>query len=213
MKYIDISMELNDRTVVWKEDPAPKLIPVCRIPQAPCNFTWLDFSAHAGTHVDAPYYLFPKRWTAEQIPLERLVGPCQVLDLTEVPETITTGDLRRHDITCQRLLLKTRNSLDTSGVYNPSHVDMEPEAARYLLSLGITTLGYDYQSFERAGLIEIHRILLERNVTLIDNLNLSKAAAGRYLLLCLPLKVTGIDAAPCRAILLEEGMVWPNFQR
>lgn len=203
-KVIDISMELNEKTVVWTADPQPKLTPVCRQPQADCNFTWLDFGAHAGTHIDAPYYLFADKWTCDQIPLSRLIGPCQVLDLTDVEDEISAADLKRHAIRREIILIKTRNSFDPMQAYNPKHVAMRVDAADYLVQKGVTTLGYDYQSFERQGRNVIHHIFLSRSVTLVDNLRLKDADAGEYLFVCLPVKVTGIDGAPARAILIEQ---------
>ncbi len=204
-KIIDISMELNERTVVWKEDLPPQLEPVARIPDAPVNFTWLNFGSHAGTHVDAPYYLFSDKWTSDQIPLERLIGRCQVLDLTHIDDMIDVKHFERCSITQAKVLLKTQNSYDPMEEYNPHHVAMTPAAAHYLIGQGVTTIGYDYQSFERDGANEIHRILLEKSITVIDNLRLKQAEAKEYQLVCLPIKVTGIDAAPVRAILIEEG--------
>ena len=199
---IDISMPLDHNTVVWIEDSQPNLKPICRLPEDECNFTWLDFGAHAGTHVDAPYYLFTNGWTTDQIPLSRLVGPCQVLDLSNVTDTIGPEDLEQHTITSHIILLKTQNSFDTMKTYNPTHVQINDAAARYLLATGVQTLGFDYQSFERNGANVIHRIFLEKSITLLDNLRLGHVEPGMYTLLCLPIKVMGIDGAPARAVLL-----------
>lgn len=196
-------MDLNEKTVVWTQDPQPKLKPICRIPQEGCNFTWLDFGAHAGTHVDAPFYLFSDKWTADQIPFERLIGKCQVVDLTEVEDMIEVKHLEKHKLTQKMVLLKTKNSFDSMKKYNPKHVAMTPEAAEYLIKKGITTVGYDYQSFERDGENVLHRIFLEKSITLIDNLRLKNTKGKEYYLICLPVKVTGIDGAPSRAILID----------
>jgi len=203
-KIIDISMDLNEKTVVWLQDSPPKLKPICRIPKEGCNFTWLDFGAHAGTHIDAPFYLFSEKWTADQIPFERLIGKCQVLDLTEVEDMIEVEHLKEKLLTQKIILLKTKNSFDPMKKYNPKHVAMTPEAAEYLIGKGITTVGYDYQSFERNGENILHRIFLEKSITLIDNLRLKDAKDKEYYLICLPVKVTGIDGAPSRAILIDE---------
>lgn len=203
-KIIDISMELNERTVVWTADPQPKLTPLCRQPKDECNFTWLDFGAHAGTHIDAPFYLFKDKWTADQIPLSRLMGPGQVLDLTNVDDMIDVEHLQKLSITQPKVLLKTKNSFDSMKKYNPKHVAMTEAAAQYLLEQGVTTVGFDYQSFEREGKNILHRIFLEKNITLIDNLRLKDTKGKEYYLICLPVKITGIDGAPARAILLEE---------
>lgn len=201
---IDISMDLNEKTVVWTTDPQPKLKPVARLPKDECNFTWLDFGAHAGTHVDAPYYLYSKKWTVDKIPMSRLIGSCQVIDLTNVDDLITVQDLKKHKISQPMILLKTKNSKDSMKKYNPKHVALSIEAAKYLVDKKVTTLGYDYQSFEREGKNVIHRIFLSRSITLIDNLRLKKTKEQEYLLVCLPLKVIGIDGAPARAVLFEK---------
>jgi arylformamidase len=202
-KIIDISMDLNEKTVVWIKDPAPKLKPICRQPEAECNFTWLDFSSHAGTHIDAPFYLFSNKWTSDKVPFDRLIGSCQVLDLTEVDDMITADHLKKFKIREKIVLIRTKNSLDLMEKYNANHVAMTPAAAEFLVDQGITTIGYDYQSFERNGQNQLHNIFMKKDIICIDNLRLAKAIKKKYYLICLPLKVTGIDAAPARAILID----------
>lgn len=204
MKVLDISMDLNEKTIVWIDDPQPQLKALARIPEAPVNFTWLDFGAHAGTHVDAPFYLFNDKWKSDEIPLDILNGDCEVIDVTDVDDIITVDDLKKHSITSKRILLKTKNSYDKMEKYNPLHVALSNEAAKYLRDLDIVLIGYDYQSFERNGAVNIHRIFMEKNIVCLDNLRLSETKEKNYKLLCLPLKVTGIDAAPTRAVLTEE---------
>ncbi len=204
MKIIDISMELNEKTIVWVDDDKPKLIPVARIPEAPINFTWLDFGSHAGTHIDAPYYLFNDKWKSDEVPFEVLMGNAQVIDLTDVEDYIEVEDLKKHEITEKRILLKTKNSFDKMEKYNPNHIALSIDAAKYLKDLGIELIGYDYQSFERKGKVDIHRIFMEKNIIALDNLRLKETEEKTYKFICLPIKVTGIDAAPSRAILIEE---------
>lgn len=204
MKIIDISMELNEKTIVWVDDDQPKLIPVARIPKAPINFTWLDFGSHAGTHIDAPYYLFNDKWKSDEVPFDVLIGNAQVLDLTDVEDYIEVEDLKKHKITEKRILLKTKNSFDKMEKYNPNHIALSTDAAKYLKDLGIELIGYDYQSFEREGKVDIHRIFMEKNIIALDNLRLKETEEKTYKFICLPIKVTGIDAAPSRAILIEE---------
>ena len=204
MKIVDISMELNEKTIVWVEDDQPKLIPVARIPNAPINFTWLDFGSHAGTHIDAPFYLFNEKWKSDEVPFEVLMGDCQVIDLCDVDDYIEVDDLKKHNITSERILLKTKNSYDDMEKYNPKQVALSAKTAEYLRDKGIKLIGYDYQSFERKGATVIHRIFMEKDVICLDNLRLKETEEKTYKLICLPVKVTGIDAAPSRAILIEE---------
>lgn len=200
---IDISMDLNEKTVVWKDDAQPELKPILRQPKDPVNFTWLNFGSHAGTHVDAPFLLFKDKWASDEIPLKRMIGECQVLDLTDVEDMVTEERLRKCKITKKIVLLKTKNSFDSMDEYNPKHVAMTPESAEYLIEQGVTCLGYDYQSFEREGKNEVHKVFLAKKITLIDNLRLKETEEKDYFLICLPIKVTGIDGAPARAILID----------
>ena len=127
-----------------------------------------------------------------------------MLDLADVDDMITSEHLKMRQIDKQIVLLKTRNSFDPMQSYNPSHVAMTAEAAEYIVAQGVTTLGYDYQSFERAGENIVHDVFLSRSITLVDNLRLKDTEARAYFFICLPLKVTGIDGAPARAILVDE---------
>lgn len=197
-------MDLNEHTVVWTADPQPKLTPILRQPKDSCNFTWLDFGAHAGTHVDAPFYLFKDKWTADQIPFDRLMGECQVIDMTHITDIITAVALQSVKISQPIVLIKTKNSFDAMKSYNAMHIAMSPDAAQYLMDRGVYTIGFDYQSFERDGKNELHGLLMARDVISIDNLRLAEAEGGEYTFMCLPIKVTGIDAGPARAILFKK---------
>ena len=203
-KIIDISMDLDEKTVVWTADPQPKLIPIARQPKDECNFTWLDFGSHAGTHVDAPFYLFKDKWTSDKIPFDRIVGRCQVLDMTSIPDTITDEDLKKIEIKQKIVLFKTQNSFDEMKSFNPMHIAMSQEAAKYLVSLGVYTVGFDYQTVEREGKNELHKIFMSQDVISIDNLRLAHVDEGEYDFICLPIKVIGIDAGPARALLIKD---------
>jgi arylformamidase len=51
--------------------------------------------------------------------------------------------------------------------------------------------------------VPVHRAFLTRGVALLEDVDLSNVAPGRYELICFPLKVRGADGAPCRALLRE----------
>ena len=88
-------------------------------------------------------------------------------------------------------------------------VYISQEAARYLAEVGVQTVGIDYLSaggFKKDGL-ETHLALLEAGIWIIEGLDLSQVDAGRYELICLPLKVAESDGAPARALLRKAGGV------
>jgi arylformamidase len=68
----------------------------------------------------------------------------------------------------------------------------------------VRAVGVDYLSvggYKKPDSVKIHQVLLGAGAWIIEGLNLSAAAPGRYQLMCLPLKVARGDGAPARAVL------------
>ena len=110
-----------------------------------------------------------------------------------------------------RLLFHTRNSeLWSRGErsFSKDFVGITADGAQWLADVGVRLVGVDYLSvapFGQSG--PTHQTLLHAGVIIIEGLNLSKVRAGTYTLVCLPLKLVGIDGSPARAILIEENEV------
>ena len=66
-------------------------------------------------------------------------------------------------------------------------------------------VGIDYLSIEKFGSPkhETHLALLSHNVVILEGLDLSEVPAGRYELICLPLRLRNSkgDGAPARVVL------------
>ena len=50
---------------------------------------------------------------------------------------------------------------------------------------------------------QVHRTLLETGMVILENLDMSKPAPGRYVLVAAPLRMKGMDGSPVRAVLME----------
>jgi arylformamidase len=212
MAIFDISVPISPHTPVWPGDPAMRLVRTADMDRGdPMNLSELQMSAHVGTHMDAPRHFVRDGATVDRVPLERLVGPAMVIEV-EGDGPVTARDLRRVGVPpdTTRLLIKTRNSrLWRSGKaeFDPAFVALDPSAARWAVACGIQVLGIDYLSVDPAdgpGDYAAHRTLLEGGVIILESLDLSAVAPGRYTLVALPLKVVDGDGAPVRAILLTE---------
>ena len=105
----------------------------------------------------------------------------------------------------ERLLLRTRNS----GFWKANVTDfrkdytaLTAEAAQWIVDRGLKLIGIDYLSIQRFGdKPATHKILLRGNVTILEGLNLTGILPGNYELLCLPIRLTGTEGAPARAVL------------
>ena len=210
-KIIDISLSISPSLPVWPGDPPIKLGRLSKIEQGdPVNITHISMGAHTGTHVDAPYHFFDgEAVTTDQLSLELLTGQAYVVRIPDSEDLITTEVLRSLNFPTdtKRLLFRTRNSELWSleaGNFIEDFVAIAPDAARYLVDLGVKTIGVDYHSVAPfSDTIPTHRILLGSGVVIIEGLDLSQVDSGFYELYCLPVKLAGADGAPARAILVE----------
>ena len=170
-----------------------------------CNVTTLSLSAHTGTHMDAPLHFLPRSPGMESLPLEATIGPARVIELAD-RESVKPAALRPHRLRQgERILLKTRNSRRCwrTNAFVRDYTYVTAEAAEFLVERRIRTVGVDYLSVGglHADGAEVHRTLLAAGIWIIEGLDLSKVRAGRYELICLPLRVPGADGAPARAVL------------
>ena len=173
----------------------------------PANVTALALGSHSGTHVDAPSHFLPGASPVDRIPLERLIGPAVVLDLPAEVTSVGASDLARQDLRGQRrVLLRTRNSTAPAGTqFTPHYCALAPDGAEYLIGGGIELVGIDALSIEPFGSADfaVHHLLLGRGVVIVEGLDLSAVSAGVYQLVCLPLRLQGLDGAPARAVLID----------
>lgn len=211
-RYIDISVPLGPDTTVYPGDPPPRLYwpGWSHAKGDPANVGSLDACLHAATHADAPWHFIPTGWRIDEVPLDRWLGLCTVLDLTQIGRRIDADALQTADVPgdCRRLLLKTRNGARDywREPFDPEFVYLDASAARWCVGRGIVTLGFDYLTIDppTEPTFPAHLELLGAGAVILECLNLRDVAAGEYELLAAPVRVQGADAAWCRAILREE---------
>jgi arylformamidase len=207
MKYHDISLNLSADTVRWATSTPFELVERRRMSRGEANnSSGAAMSLHAGTHIDAPFHFVGDGATIDQLPLERFIGPALVCSI-EAERYIERWHVEALDLTdVSRVLFKTRNSgLLRRKDYEPDFVAFSVAAAELLAERDMTLVGLDYLSVAHAGdeQVPVHRAFLTRGVALLEGVDLSNVAPGRYELICFPLKVRGADGAPCRALLRE----------
>lgn len=172
----------------------------------------LVLGTHTGTHIDAPRHFIPGGDTVDQIPLEQLVGPAAVLDLTAFGSGMEVGveDLARilGKRSATRVLMRfdwDRN-LGSMGYYNDSPF-LSEGAAQWLVDRGCRLLGMDTAMPDNPkngrGCSKDspnHKILLGNNVILLEYMvNLASLNRPVVQLVVAPLKIRNGDGAPVRA--------------
>lgn len=219
MTIHDISLTITPDLVVWPGDPRVNLERVAKIEEgANHNGSQIGpVSVHIGTHVDAPFHFVPGGSTVESLPLDILIGPCQVVDLPDAKvidaETLVYAGIEKG---ATRVLFKTRNSTfwsEKRPTFQEDFVGISADGAEFLVWQGIKLVGLDYLSiapYHKSK--ETHQILLQHGMVVVEGLDLSGIKPGNYDLICLPWKLAGSDGAPARAVLVDAGDEEPNSQ-
>jgi arylformamidase len=169
------------------------------------NVSTVTLSSHSGTHLDPPRHFSDNGIPVDEIPLERLIGKAQVVEILGVT-MIGREQLSRLIVAgVERLLLKTDSSeLWKRSEFKEDFTALSVDGARYLLESGVKLIGIDYLSVESVrGNGEVHRILLDNDVLILEGINLAEVTPGEYELICLPLRIKGGDGAPVRALLRD----------
>lgn len=210
MRILDISLPLSESVVVWPKDPPIEITQPRHFDQGDhAMVSRLNLGAHSGTHVDAPAHFIPGGALLESIPLERFVGPAQVVRVPDHVDLITPTVLRAAALAegTERVLFRTRNSslwAQEHSTFYEGFCAIDEAGAQWLIDCGVRLVGIDYLSvapYSDTG--PTHRAFLRNGVILLEGLNLSQVDPGAYQLICLPLRIAGVEGAPARAILIE----------
>ncbi len=189
MKIYDISRDLI-KTPAYPGDEPPHLKAVHRIKDGESyNLTRLETSMHAGTHVDAPLHFIADGKDIASLPIERFVGECVVLTVPKTP--LDSMYFMKRPI-APRILLHGKGQLTESAI-------------GYLFNQGCILIGTDSQSIgSYSDELSVHVSLLGYGIAVLENLDLRGVPDGTYTLYAPPLKISGAEGAPCRAILISE---------
>lgn len=191
MKIYDISQEVFF-CKVYPGDPKPEKQTLCATEKGGLyNLTAFSMCAHNGTHIDAPFHFLSGGKAVDQMALNTFVGDCYVAR--------HEGDVTGKDVAA---ILQKAEGVPRILIAGPATVT--PEAAEIFANAGICLLGNESQTVgpENAPM-QAHKILLAKDIALLEGVVLTDVPEGKYFLSAAPLCLAGADGAPCRAYLIE----------
>lgn len=206
MRTFDVTVPLRQGLPTYAGEPGVTLDYHKRLERGdPYNVSALSLGSHTGTHVDAPYHFIDGAPTVDEIPLDALIGPCQVVEHNGNAH-VSADDFDRWRLPpdTSRLLIKTSNSrLWDDDRFHEDYIALTADAAKWIVNRGIVLVGIDYMSIEEFGATKfvVHETLLERNVVILEGVDLRGVSPGDYQMVCAPLLVVGAEGAPARVIL------------
>lgn len=156
------------------------------------NLTEISMSVHSGTHIDAPLHFCEDGQSIDNIRLNTFFGKCTVISVSGI---LTGEDMERLLPYCKRRVL----------FHGDGETFISHSAAIVLAESRVVLVGTDAPSIAPSFDEErTHRELARGGIAILENLNLSAIDDGEYDLCAFPVKLGGLEAAPCRAIILEQ---------
>jgi kynurenine formamidase len=232
-RTVDLTHALNAKTIYWPTSPTTFKLDSLSYGQTPGGWFYSSFAfsapEHGGTHLDAPIHFGEGHLTVDRVPLDRLIAPAVVIDVTartraDPDYRLTRDDVLAFERTNGRIppgtivLLRTGWSTrwpdkksymgddtpnDASKLHFPSY---GVEAARLLIqerraaAIGVDAASIDYGASQD---FMVHRIAAAADVPGIENLtNLNQLPATGALLFALPMKIEGGSGGPVRVVAL-----------
>ncbi|HSA56755.1 MAG TPA: cyclase family protein [Gemmatimonadaceae bacterium] len=230
-RVVDLSHSFGPRTLYWPTATSRFDLDTLSRGMTPGGYFYsanaLATPEHGGTHLDAPIHFFQSGRSTDQIPVEQLIAPAIVIDITSQVAQHTDYLLTAEDVLAWErandsiprgaiVLLRTGYSRhwpnaraylgddrpgDASNLHFPS---FGPDAARLLVEQrGVGALGADVASIDHGPSkdFQVHRIAAAANVVGLENLtNLDQLPPTGAIVIALPMKIEGGSGGPLRAI-------------
>lgn len=198
MKIYDISQDVFS-CQVYAGDPMPEKKLLCSMEKGDLyNLTAFSMCAHNGTHIDAPFHFIKGGKSVDSIGLDTFVGMAYVAEYHGIVSgTAATEILEK---------AKKQNPEAAKRILIKGNAEVSSEAARVFADSEILLLGNESQTVgPEVAPMEVHLILLEAGIVLLEGIRLAEVSEGAYFLNAAPLNLFGSDGSPCRAILIAAG--------
>jgi len=178
------------------------------------NATTLSLYSHCGTHMDAPRHFLPTGHTLDQQDLEVVIGEARIVDVTPSEPKQLIGVEHLANIEQQvtpgcRLLFRTDwHKRYGTPEYRNELPRISLELAEWLVERQVGLIGVEPPSVadvtNMQELTEVHQTLFRGNVVIVEGLaHLDQIQAPTFEFVALPMKITGGDGSPVRAIAIE----------
>jgi len=236
-KWIDLTHDFSSETVYWPTAEGFELETVFEgNTDKGYYYTANKYTAseHGGTHIDSPIHFAQGKQTLDEIPLERLIGPAVVIDVTQNALSDPDYQIGVKDFTHWEsknglipdgsiVLLNTgyakywpdrvkymgTDKRGDGAVKNLHFPGLDPKAAKWLVeNRNINAIGLDTPSIDygQSQLFESHRILFKENIPAFENVaNLDKLPPKGAIIVALPMKIKGGSGGPLRIIAMLTG--------
>jgi kynurenine formamidase len=227
-KIIDMTYPFAEDTLHW---PTAKPFHLEKVSEGrtAAGFWYSSYnyggSEHVGTHLDAPFHFAEGKWTTDQIPLARTIGPGVIIDVRRAVQSdrdylLSVQDIRRWEKRFGRIPnaaivimysgwgkhwsnRKLYFGTDEAGdVVNLHFPGFSKEAAEFLIrQRAVKAVGVDTPSIDHGPSRDfiVHQTLGAANVPIFENVAaLDRLPSKSATIFAIPMKIQGGSGAPLR---------------
>lgn len=193
MLLYDISRDILS-TEPYEGDPAPTMTILNSIEKGDAyNMSQVTMCTHNATHIDAPKHFDEDGATIGGIRLSHFYGKCTVVTIDGV---LTGEDMEELLPHCKKRLI----------LHGGGNAYLTSSAAQVIAQSGLVLIGTDSVSIAAPfDEMRTHLELARAGVVVLENLFLEGVSDGEYTLCAFPIKLSNAEAAPCRAVLIDQG--------
>lgn len=230
-RAVDLTYPFDEKTIYWPTSPTTFELKRLSYGKTEGGYFYSSNSfcspEHGGTHLDAPIHFAEGKRTADQIPVEQLIGPAAVIDVSAKAAADADYRLMLEDVHAWEakhgriqqgaiVLLRTgwgqrwpdrKRYLgddkpgDASNLHFPSY---GAESARFLVEQRkVGALGVDTASIDHGPSKDfiVHQIALGANVPGLENVaHLEELPETGAWVIALPMKIAGGSGGPVRIV-------------
>jgi arylformamidase len=199
----DISPPISPQLAVWPGDTPPTREVLLELSRGDnVTLSTLHATVHLGAHADAPSHYGIRGTDIAARPLDRYLGPCEVMRVPVQRGQRVTRAMLTRPIHAPRVLLATGTFPDPAH-FNQDFAALAPELIDALHDAQVILVGIDTPSVDLFASKDLpaHQRFLAHDMAILEGLVLANVPEGSYELIALPLSLVGFDASPVRAVL------------
>jgi kynurenine formamidase len=202
MNYIDLSHTFTDNMPVFPGDPLTSLKQITTIAENGYTDHQLSSVMHVGTHMDAPLHMIEGGKYMDEYPPEKFIGPGVLVNVYK-KSVIDVDALEGITVPKKSIVLLYTGMSEHYGTeyYNSEYPKITEDFAKKLVELGVSIIGMDMLNPDKEESFPIHKILLSKEVLIIENLTNLHLLSGatNFEVFAFPIKLHA-EAASVRVV-------------
>ncbi|WP_409201084.1 cyclase family protein [Methanobrevibacter sp. DSM 116169] len=186
---MDLTQKLDNNLNVFPGDPEFKIANF-KLPDNDKSYiNNISGGLHSGTHIDAPLHYIKNGKMVSALKLDNLIGKSSILECSSNEKEIHIEKVKNP---LEKIVIIKTSWCDNfnSDEYFTNNPYLSYEFTESLLEKNIQGIAIDTPSVDKYGKSEIHELLLENNIWIVENLtNTEKLVKKEYNSYFIPMKI------------------------